>query len=189
MQHTSFDYLAVITATLMLVSGCSLSPDLQTHSPRLGKLDLYLARASLAKAEFEQYRLSGPRLYVECGEFRNGRNVADQQSFVSLDQKTLDAVSRQAATVFNKMKDSSRALPLPGKAHGFADPGQALVAIEADGGKVDIKTSVDELSSPLTSDAESIYSLVVLIRNAALSANQEKPLCGNSSFYGIPGRL
>jgi hypothetical protein len=165
-------------------------------SPENLRLGVYLARGSLfGSPEFEQYRVSGSSLYVECGIIRGGRAVARAQDLLRLSpgaKEVLQTLGQDLSSYVEKEKPSLAA-PESGSL-GFMHPGEATLQFTQgtlhlkESGLAELKTTVDEVSS--ASNSSPVRKLVVGLRTIARESlkskgGSEEPLCGNTSFYGI----
>ena len=174
---------------LLCLSGCSAAvEDLPPAPAGVLRAEIYLARASLFKAEFEQFKVSANRVYSECGEIRRGRPVPFSQEFVSLDSALADSLQQQLSSVYAALNRQKPDLPGPGKAEGFADPGQVILSIESENGRVEARTSVDETSAAGGGELLQIRRFAVSVRKLVADALGRRALCGNSEFYGIGSR-
>lgn len=149
-------------------------------------LEVYLARASIAEAEYEQYKIEGARIYAECGSVRRGRQFAKQRSMFTLDEEIRSDITLSAYKTFNLAKSKGNSLPAPEDADGFADPGQALLKIAFGSEKMQLNTNVDTVSAQELPLAGALNATIVRVRKAAIKPGK-KPLCGNAQFYGISG--
>jgi hypothetical protein len=193
---------------LLTLGGCSLlsTPDPGEKEPEATKasqatpnqtlrLGVYLARGSLFSApEFEQYKVSGNSLFVECGIIRGGRAVAKAQNILSLSTGAEEALRtlEQDLSTYLETENPSLASQELGS-FGFMHPGEATIHLSPGSsspspGSGEVKTTIDEISS--SSNSSPVRKLVVGLRTIARESlksrgGSEEPLCGNTSFYGI----
>lgn len=195
-----------------LLVGCgatapsSLPNDAQPP-PQVASLGVYLARGSLFHTpEFEQYRLSGNTLFVECGVVRGGRPQSRDRHVFRLSPGELETLNENSAALIDFLQRRGSSFEDPGSQLGFTDPGQARIsikrvaaphtsaspadsAVDASSNQVtELRTSLDEVASEsLTSPLrKTVTSLRAIARDSLLASSAAgAPLCDNATFYGL----
>ncbi len=100
-------------------------------APVISRVGIFIARGSLFKVpEFEQYRLNGSTLFVECGIVRSKRPQARERFLVQLTSSDLEEVQSSAFGLEKYLARRRSQLDEPGSALGFSDPGQATFQVE-----------------------------------------------------------
>jgi hypothetical protein len=162
----------------VLLAGCS-SRAISNPPPdfRVESADLFLSRANLNETEFEQFKVDGSKLFVECGKIRRGRFIPQQQQVFPVTAEELAELSKRAWQV-SLYKDQS--FDEPGDNSSLIDPGQAYITLGFGNSSLEIKTSLDAVSSQTSLGETALYSFVSNMR--ALAGGT---LCATKSFYGI----
>lgn len=140
-------------------------------------IELYLSRSNLSSTEFEQYKLSAGKLFIECGKIVAGRATPETQALEDASADLLEAAKSAAAEI---TANDAAGLEKPGDNSGLADPGLVRLTLAFDDGIETIRTSLDSVTEPDSSIEREIHSLAVVLRGAA----SESP-CGNTEFYGL----
>jgi len=208
---TSATVLLAICLSLT-VSGCSFSGEGPSDSRVAAAeavpsgpvgLSLYLARGSLfAAPEFEQYKVIGSSLFVECGIIRSGRPQAQAQNLLKLTPGADDVLHTLGTELTTYLRSDHPSIePASSGSLGFLHPGDATITLsgsvtrgstasgEMEGALYEeLKTTVDEISS--ASSSSPLKKLVIGLRTIARESlkakgGTEEPLCGNVAFYGI----
>jgi len=173
-------FLSVLLFGVVLFgAGCSTTPAAAPAEVPLETIELFMSRSTLTETEFEQYKLSGSRLYHECGEIRRGRFVAEEQEVTSVEAAALGHVKRASAELRQMMAAKQWLLDEPGRSTDLIDPGQLYLTLTFTGEPIKVKTSLDSISAAGKSAERKIKEIAELLRA------QGGVRCGNRSFYGI----
>ncbi len=162
----------------LALASCSTAPSAPAPTDyRTNSIELYLSRANLVEAEFEQFKTQGNKLFVECGKIRRGRFVPEAQDVFPLSDAELQRLNEGAWSVAQFLDHD---FDSPGDNSSLADPGQAYFTIQDSQKKAEIKTALDSVTSQTTPADTALYDLASALRKASGGAP-----CGNRSFYGI----
>jgi hypothetical protein len=143
--------------------------------------DLYLSRASLNGAEFEQYKLLPIGVFAECGTLHRGRQESRVQSIYPVDDATRAALRNTASKIFLRMqRQPAPSLDAPGDNANPFDPGKYLLTVKSGSLKIDAKTSLDSVVHPNSVTQELLQQLAALSRGSV-----DGTPCGNAEFYGL----
>ena len=173
-------FISIITT--LFFSGCSyISPFEQEAAPEdVKSLELYLRRSSISETDFEQYKISGSRLFYECGMLRTGRTFPGTNNIVSLNEDQLSAFRTKAWEFVNYYNQNKPSLEEPGTGSGMADPGLLTLRIRIGDTTLELKTSVDSVSEKKTPLESRLNGLATLIRSLP-----KETLCSNVDFYRL----
>ncbi|MBN8549495.1 MAG: hypothetical protein J0M12_09285 [Deltaproteobacteria bacterium] len=172
-----------IAATLLCLSLCgcfqvfTLEPTPAPTDFRVVSVELFLARSNLNDVDFEQFKVDGQKLFVECGKIMRGRYIPQQQQVFSVTPAELETLKQNTWDV-TRFKDNS--YDKPGDNSSMIDPGQAYFSINLASESFQIKTSLDAVSSKTSLGDTELYALASNLR--ALAGGT---LCTLQSFYGI----
>lgn len=177
--------LRLLFTLVALIGGlaCSSNPGAipsAEESASIHSIELFMSRASMIDAEFEQFKLTGNRLYKECGTIRQGRHYPQMQDIDALPEDVAQAIRNQATVVASQPQNfDPLIIPGPGKSSGMFDPGILNLTIK---GKesLDIKTSFDSIGDADRLSEKDVKNLVSLLRQAAGGR-----ICDNAQFFGI----
>ncbi len=177
-----------LPALLLILGGCASQPAPSIPDGKSVSLEVFLLRASLFQTEYEQYKLTGTTLYSECGEVKRGRNDTKFQDITQIPSIVSDKLQQRSYQLLNIVQKEQPSFPPSGDASGLADPGIAAIKIKCSPDEINIKTSVDELSSPISPASRLSQELVSAMRKVSADSHESKAPCGNPQFYGIPMR-
>lgn len=168
----------VILVASLFCAGCSNSAP--TPAPadfKVSSAELFLARSNLNDVDFEQYKVDGNKLFVECGKILRGRYIPQQQQVFSVTPTELESLN-QCAWQVSRYKSES--YDKPGDNSSMIDPGQAYLSLGSSEGSFQIKTSLDAVSAQTTLGDTAMYGIASNLR--ALAGGK---LCTLQSFYGV----
>ena len=175
-------------AALLVLPGiaCSTisSPD-PTQKIANYSLEIYMARASLAGAEFEQYKVLSSGVYQECGMIRRGRAVTSQQTILPV----LSEVRAEVGVILKALVEQlaqkpMTTLPAPGKVDDMFDEGKFTLLATVDGEQLSVSTTFDEVINGEDEFRQAFVRLTELLRGVP-----SEPPCKNADFYGIGRRI
>ena len=170
--------LFLAALSLFCVSCASHSLQRSENSPDIEAMTLYLSRSQLINdPEFEQYTYQAGRIYRECGFIRRGRHKAEHQAFLQLSEEELNSIQFLSYKFIEESGDTS--FDEPGDNRGLADPGIIEIALEQDGERADVKTSLDSISEPNRRAERHLLRLVEQVRGLG------EVICNNTTFFGI----
>lgn len=173
--------LAIFPVTLFFWGcGGAVEPSPAPESFKPEFIQLFLSRAELASAEFEQFKLSPGGIFVECGNFSRGKTIPNSQDFKQVSSDLLEKIRAASWDTVEFTKRSGSDLPEPGVSDSLFDPGQALFVVQSQGKPIEIKTSVNALASANGILETKLRRLARLVREAGQSGS-----CGKGDFYGI----
>jgi hypothetical protein len=187
--------ILVLLAFLAFISGCGISvshklasdTNVKAADPNdqsIKSIELYISRASLSRAEFEQYKISRNRIFNECGKVYGGRQTSEQQNLVKLDDKDLSEINELAGNILAFNKKHELNLDKPGTSTSMYDAGQFNLKIQQDSGTTEIKTSLDSVTTASKTSEDNLAKLAKKLRQLALD-NSNQSLCGNRRFYDL----
>lgn len=172
----------------LFFAGCGIS--FNSHSgnqnagDKLKSIDLYLSRASLTRTEFEQFKVSNNRLFIECGKVNGGKQAAEYQKFIDLDSSDLEEIKALSDTVVEFSRTHELMLDKPGSGSSMFDAGQFLLKIQLKDGTNELNTSLNSVTSGSKTALKNLLSLAQKIREIALEESDEM-LCTNRRFYEL----
>jgi len=186
MHHILFQTRFFLLALGSLcAAACSLSPQAPaaTEIP-LQSVSLYYHRGSSTGASFEQFKLSGDRLFFECGSVSGGRHAAKEQKIITISPEQLERIKIDAWQVRRYVEDLQAKFKPPGSSGTIFDPGKLSVALQFSDGPHKLETSFDSVATGTEGKAAIVRTLAQDLRKAA-----GDNLCGRATFYGFSGRL
>lgn len=178
MYYNSNIFKLVIITTL-LSSGCGLFSK-KTVAPAFDSVSINLSRMSFSDTEFENYKVTGDKVFQECGSYRRGKYYPKEQKVLRLRASAITYLREEVEDFIQKYKQQEWKWDAPGKNLSPADPGQLKADIISGKDNITINTSLDGISSPNVEIARYMKSLVRTVRGISGS-----PPCGNREFYGI----
>lgn len=149
----------------------------------LQEIELFLAKKSLHVTEFEQFKVSGKRLFAECGKLRSGRNVVEARRLKELSAPELEGLRNDSWALIQGYNPAEAHLDPPGTNGGLFDPGQLFLTIRSSAGETSIRTALDSITPSSKLLTQRIELLAITLRSSTGA-----PLCGNRDFHGVPAR-
>ena len=173
--------------TVSVGSGCSMlasSPESQPNStiPAVSAVELYLSRSSFSDTEFEHFKLSGNKLFGECGKIRRGRQIPVDQALTPVSADDSTKITDIAREILTEANTKNLSLAKPGANRHMADPGQFTLTLSTGSDLKRIETSLDEVSNANFSDTKKLKKLTETLRGVG-----SNKLCGNKVFFGLGG--
>lgn len=148
-------------------------------------LEVYMVRASMAGADFEQYKVLPTGLYQECGMIRRGRSVTAQQNIIPLSGEVRGEVGGILKALTEQLtQQPSTTLPSPSDAVDMFDPGKFAFIATVDGEKINFTTTFDEIVNGEDEFRQAVVRLTELLRGVP-----SEPPCKNTDFYGMGRRI
>lgn len=172
-------YLPALLA--LLLPGCSwFAAEVPVQERPLETVSVYVSRASLLQADYEQYKWTRPFVISECGSIRGGRYHQKEQHTVSVPPEREQALLRPLWELMQQLEAEQHPFAEPGKNSSLADPGQLFLEVKGPEQSLSIKTSADAASSPGTRYERLLLDVVERFRGLVPTAP-----CGNPTFYDI----
>ena len=167
-----------LTLAVFFLTACSsaTAPTPTEAGPAIGRIELFMSRASLVQVDFEQFVLRGSTLFHECGRVNQGRQFPAAHGVVTLDNATISELS----TLATDARAGEQKLAPAGNNKNLADPGVFTLALELDGARRTVRTNVDAVANAETAESRRLRALAVALRRASGGK-----LCDYQSFYGV----
>lgn len=169
-----------------LLSGCIFGGSKPAGAPiEPESVELYLSRATLVDTDFEQYKLTGSRLFYECGKVQGGRQAPQKQNVIKLDPHELEELYGLATEVAAFANNYELVLDEPGASRNMFDPGQFLLKLEGQTGSLPIRTSLDSVTTDSKTSTTLLKKLGAALRANVLQNIPEQSICGKRKFYDL----
>ncbi len=147
---------------------------------KIKNLEIYLSHVSVRDILFENYKLSGNRLFYECGKIIRGKQTASEENFIALDEETLYKIIAATAALDEHATRAMLDFPVTGSNDRPYDPGILELTLVSSGNPLSIATSLDAIAKPKTVQERFTKNIV----NAMREASDTDP-CGNERFFGF----
>ena len=185
-MKSTWTFKFVIKFIMLFVAALCGWSSMQAAEPmppefKINTLELYLSRASLSGADFEQYKIIDDDLFFECGVVKRGRHQAKDESFTKLSAASMADFPALVWKLAQADEELEHPFEEPGQSRDMFDPGQVLLSAELPNRKLTIKTSVDGVIDPMNRGQIALFELIALMRGLP-----ETPPCGLAQFYGLP---
>lgn len=164
-----------------LVACSSTTPSNMQPDFQVAEIAIYMHRANMNTTDFEQYKLSGGRLFQECGVIVRGRNIPAEQQLFDLSSNENGELMSLTWKLLELSQAGKAQLEGPGSSSSMFDPGFLALKVKGNGNVLQLKTSVDA-----TAEATSEASRVVNQLTRRIRALAKPTACGNRNFYGLP---
>ena len=180
LKHTVLSLL--LSVVLLASSACTtqLEDNIPSVTYDFDSIGLYLARGSLTKTDFEQYKVFSKNLFFECGEIKGGENIPAQQAPALLTPTQQKKIQGTATALCEVLENSNFTFAKQDPKHGIANSGQLILDLSVNGKEYKIKTSVDSISNSKSLQEKKLRRLVEAIRGST-----KTPPCGLKEFYGL----
>lgn len=167
---------------MAFMCGCSSAGVQVAESPPapLNSLEIFMSRATLRDVHFEQFKLSGGRLFAECGKIQGGRYLPIEQNLATLTQDNETLIRDKAKEIHGTLGEKPRVFEEPGSNSTMFSPGKFTLSIDFNGVIREIKTTHTSILRPTSLPAKSSQELAALVRSAA-----GKTLCGKKDFFEL----
>jgi len=176
----SLGYTIFVCLILNACSSTTTTPPPTEPSISIDSIELYVSRRSFSSTDFEQFKLFGDKLFVECGSVVRGHQKPAFQKLYNLDKDQNSSIHEFSSDALGTYALNKPLLDQPGDNSGMADPGQFYLTIVNGSQKTELKTSVDFVSTPSTPIGRKLRRIA-----EALRAAPRIKICGFQSFYGL----
>ena len=185
-MHKTITLLVCLTSILTGCGFINFSGDKNQQNDNLNidSVDLYVSRASLTRTEFEQYKITKQKFYYECGKINGSMPKPEVQNVKNLSLNDYSQISKLASDIVNFQNRHELNLDKEGKSTSMFDAGQFILTISAGAKPVEIKTSLDSITSATKTSENYLKLIAKKIREIAL-INSGSSLCGNRKFYEL----
>jgi hypothetical protein len=177
LMHAQRCLLIVLGTAVVLGCSATSTPPAPVGSVR--SLELFLSRASLFGAEFEQFSLAGDKLFFECGSLERGRFIGRHQGVTELTPERLAELTSATYAVHRIVAEKSPTFADPGTNRSMFDPGQFTLKAELADGALEVKTSLDTVVNRPALPEEKLSNLARTLRGATSGG------CATASFFGL----
>ncbi len=179
-----FEYMRTLFIPPLILALISCSAATKTAPPQdyvLKSVELTISKTPLSgPAEFEQYKISGDKIFAECGRIRQNRFEATQHNLSSLQQEKLQSLAADVYDLVTYIDNKKQQFSPAGKSIGLTDPGMLALAIQSSKAENRYTTSFDSISQPSYPAEVKLSRVAVQIRSLLPTT-----LCDNRSFYGM----